>query len=170
MGRKAATKATPEKEANNIAMALFLAALMDGSTVTVSAEQASVDRATVYRWREKDVEFAKAWDEALEAGTDRLEQEALRRARDGVAKPVYQGGKQVGQVQEYSDTLMIFLLKSRRPDKFRDRVSAELTGKDGKDLPAPGPVPAGVLIVPGLMTDTAAWSEMAQRASMRPGE
>lgn len=43
----------------------------------------------------------------------------------------------------------------------------ELTGKDGKDLPA---APAGVLVVPGLMQDTAAWSKQAQAVSLKPGE
>lgn len=162
MGRKAATKATPEKEVNDMAKAVFLAGLIEGSTVTIAAEAAGIDRATAYRWREADNEFGKAWDEALEAGTDRLEQEALRRARDGVTKPVYQGGKEVGQVQEYSDTLMIFLLKGRRPEKFRERVSAELTGAGGKDLP----VPAGVLVVPGLMQDSVAWAQQVQAAKV----
>lgn len=38
----------------------------------------------------------------------------------------------------------------------------ELTGKDGKDLPA---APAGVLVVPGLMTDPGAWAAAAQGAA-----
>ena len=43
----------------------------------------------------------------------------------------------------------------------------ELTGKDGKDLPV---APAGVLVVPGLMQDTAAWAAQAQASSLKPGE
>lgn len=39
----------------------------------------------------------------------------------------------------------------------------ELTGKDGKDLPA---APAGVLVVPGLMADNAAWSQQARATSL----
>lgn len=45
---------------------------------------------------------------------------------------------------------------------FRDRI--EHTGKDGKDLPAA--VPAGVLVVPGLMADTGAWAEAAKKATL----
>lgn len=40
----------------------------------------------------------------------------------------------------------------------------ELTGKDGKDLPV---APAGVLVVPGMMADTAAWAAAAQKASIK---
>ena len=32
-------------------------------------------------------------------------------------------GSQVGTVRRYSDTLLIFLLKGRRPEKFKDRVA-----------------------------------------------
>lgn len=166
MGRKAATKATPEKEVNDIAMMMFLAELADSGTVTAAADIAGINKKTAYRWRDSDKEFAEAWDDALEIGTDGLEREAIRRARDGLTKPVFQGGKRVGEVQEYSDTLLIFMLKARRPDKYRERVSAELTGKGGKDLPA---VPAGVLVVPGLMGDAATWSAVAQEASKLPG-
>ena len=41
-------------------------------------------------------------------------------------------GKQVGTVKRYSDTLLMFLLKGRRPEKFKDRH--ELTGKDGEPV------------------------------------
>jgi hypothetical protein len=71
------------------------------------------------------------WEDAIEAGTDVLEEEAKRRALFGVEKPVFQKGELVGHVQEYSDTLMIFLLKGRNPNKFKERVHAEHTGKDG---------------------------------------
>ncbi len=80
----------------------FLTALAAGHSVMTAAEAAGVARQTVYRWRQEDETFARAWDEAIEAGTDRLEDEALRRAFAG------------------SDTLLIFLLKARRPTKYRD--------------------------------------------------
>jgi hypothetical protein len=64
-------------------------------------------------------------------------------------------------VRKPSDTLMIFLLKARKPATYRERVSMEHTGKDGKDLPA---APAGVLVVPGLVADSAAWSAAVQAA------
>ena len=82
----------------------------------------------------KTVDFAKDWKSAL-AGRNMLEDEAIRRAKDGVReKPVYQGGKLVGHVQEYSDTLLIFLLKGARPEKYRDRVQQELSGPGGQTI------------------------------------
>ena len=55
-------------------------------------------------------------------GGDVLEDEAVRRAKEGVEEPVYQGGKLVGHVQKYSDTLLIFLLKGAKPQKYGDKV------------------------------------------------
>lgn len=57
-----------------------------------------------------------------------MEDEAFRRAVNGTEKPVYQGKELVGHVREYSDTLMIFMLKARRPEKFKDRVASEISG------------------------------------------
>jgi hypothetical protein len=95
-----------------------------------------------YNWRKTDEEFAKEWDMALEEAIDSLEQEAWRRARDGVDDPVIHKGMmtmhvvtdpltgeetvQPLTVKKYSDRLMEVLLKAHRP-KFRDKV--EHSGK-----------------------------------------
>lgn len=109
----------------------FFDALRDGKSVTASAADVGYARRSVYEWREADEEFRKAMDEAVEEGTDRMEDEAHRRAVHGTEKPVYQGGKHVGSVREFSDTLMIFMLKSRRPEKYKDRVANEHSGPGG---------------------------------------
>jgi hypothetical protein len=48
---------------------------------------------------------------------------------DGTLEPVFHQGQEVGQVRKYSDTLLIFLLKGRKPDTYRDNVSVEQKGK-----------------------------------------
>jgi hypothetical protein len=122
------TKRTPEK------MAEFLDALSHTASVTKSCELSGVARTSVYEWRADDEEFRQRWDAALELGTDALEDEAVRRALHGTDKPVYQGGELVGHIREYSDTLTIFMLKARRPEKFKERSAHEFTGKDGAAL------------------------------------
>lgn len=114
--------------------AAFLAVLAKGYSVTAAVETAGLARSTVYAWRESDPDFAKAWAEAEESGTDRLEDVAYQRATEGVLEPVYQGGRLVGEVRKVSDTLAIFLLKGRRPEKFNDKVKAEVTVPDGAAL------------------------------------
>lgn len=112
-GRSIRTPANREK---------FLTALSEGASITSAAKACGSLRQTFYRWRSEDPAFAAEWDEAIEAGTDLLEDEARRRAVDGVEKPIFYQGREVGRMREYSDSLLMFLLKGRRPDKFRDGV------------------------------------------------
>jgi hypothetical protein len=71
--------------------------------------------------------FAAAFRDASIRATEVLEAEAWRRAKEGVAEPVFQGGKQVGVVQRYSDQLLMFMLRARAPEKYRDNVTVTVT-------------------------------------------
>jgi len=108
----------------------FLAALAASGNVSDAARRSHVDRGTVYERRDKDPEFKAAWNEALEAATEALELEARRRAHDGTVKPVfYKGSRCDGDhVREYSDALMMFLLRSLKPLKYRENVKHEHEG------------------------------------------
>ena len=116
----------------------FLAAFAECGTVTHAAEIAGITRRMVQYWKKDDPEFAEAFRIAEEKAADRLEQEARRRAIEGVSEPVYHKGEVVGTIQKYSDTLLIFLLKGARPEKYRERVTQEITGKGG------GPIEASI--------------------------
>jgi hypothetical protein len=116
------SKRTPER------ITAFLEALARTASVTAACEEVAIARRTVYEWRD-DPDFVVAWEAAIEKGTDALEDEAIRRAYHGTDKPVYQGKELVGHIREYSDTLMIFMLKARRPEKFKERTTTEITGK-----------------------------------------
>lgn len=63
-----------------------------------------------------------------------LEDEAVRRANEGIRKAVRYKGKIVGYDTEFSDSLLIFMLKGGKPEKYKDRASFEHTGKDGRPL------------------------------------
>ena len=101
--------------------ARFLKGLRSGLSIAAAADLAGVARRTVYYRRERDDGFATDWDAAIEDGTDRLEDEAYRRALEGIEKPVFYQGKPIGRIRDYSDSLLIFMLKARRGDKFRDQ-------------------------------------------------
>lgn len=91
----------------------FLSALSQHGSKRRAMEQAGVSREQVDRLREADPAFSAAFDAAVEEAADRLEQEARRRAVEGVDRPVYQGGVHVGDVREYSDRLLEVMLKAR---------------------------------------------------------
>lgn len=135
----AATSATRSR-ARRLTLAkrkqLFLVELENRANVSAAARVAGVDRATAYRWRDGDAEFAASWDAAVDVAVDSLEAEAWRRAAVGWDEPVFQKGEQVGEIRRYSDTLMVTLLKGHRPERFKDRSSTELSGPGGAPLAA----------------------------------
>lgn len=93
----------------------FLDGLRMHGIVTRAAKDAGIHRDTAYFERQQDPTFATEWKEALDRGVDMLEDVAKMRAYDG------------------SDTLLIFLLKAHRPEKYRERYdinhSGEITAK-----------------------------------------
>lgn len=99
---------------------VFLEALTEGCNVAEATQKAGVVQSSAYRRRQNDEAFRRAWNEACDIGTRLLEQEAQRRAYRGVEEPVFQKGEIVGHVRKYSDTLLIFLLKARKPEKYRE--------------------------------------------------
>lgn len=123
---------------------LFLKLFAELGTVTGAAGQAGVRPETVRAWRESDPEFARQYEEAAQLAADRLEEEARRRAVEGVlrkrftrtGRPVIDPdtGKQYVEA-EYSDSLLMFLLKARNPARFRDRVQLQHADADGGKLP-----------------------------------
>jgi hypothetical protein len=78
----------------------FLAVLASGYSVTRAAQAVSISRVTAYAWRKADPDFAKAWDDAWESGTDCFE-DVLRE-----------------MAAERNIAAVIFGLKSRRPERY----------------------------------------------------
>lgn len=126
--------------------AAILEALSSSARIDEVCATFNVSRQTLYAVRDMDKEFDADWKKAVDLGSDALEDEAVRRAKDGYLKPVFQGGIEVGHVREYSDSLMMFLLKGRRPEKFRERVSNEHSGPNG------GPIATASAIIPRDLT------------------
>lgn len=124
------TNKAPKKRSRPDWAPRFLEALCETANISAACAAAGVkSRQTVYTRRDSEPDFAVAMAEALEVATDTLELEARRRAKDGCDRPVFHQGIQCGTVREYSDTLMIFLLKAHRPEKFRDRLDLRHSGR-----------------------------------------
>lgn len=108
----------------------FLKALAQYGNVSYAAKYAGVSRGHAYETRNADPGFAVQWSDALDQSADVLEKEAWRRAVQGTKrkKGIYYEGEQIATevITEYSDTLLIFLLKGARPQKFRDNQHLEI--------------------------------------------
>jgi len=107
----------------------FLTTLSITGNVSEAARASKVSRSHAYALKMADPEFATAWMDALETATDLLEAEARHRAVEGVEQPHFHQGQVTGSVRKYSDSLLMFLLKAHRPEKYRDRIA------DAKGMP-----------------------------------
>lgn len=94
----------------------FLAALESEGTVSAACKLAGIDRSTAYRERQRDEDFAVAWSDVEQQVTDALEGKAVALALAGDTR------------------LLEFLLKARRPDRYRDNVKVEHTGTIKHDV------------------------------------
>lgn len=75
-----------------------------GGNVSRAAEALQISRQAIYKWRDTDPAFAEAWEDAIEFGTEHLEEAVYKRA------------------VTISDTLAMFMLKARRPLVYRENL------------------------------------------------
>jgi len=87
-------------------------------SIRVACDEVNISRQTYRHWKTRDADFIEIWEDAFADGTDLIEDEATRRAVNGVSEPVYQGGELVGHKQVYSDRLMELILMGRRPERY----------------------------------------------------
>ena len=102
----------------------FLAEFSRTGNVSWASELAGCSSRSIYNWLKADEAFAAAFREAEKAAVDVLEKAAWGRAVHGVPN-------RFGE-QQFSDVLLMFLLKSRDPKKYAQRTDLVLqNGEDG---------------------------------------
>jgi len=120
-----------------------LAAL--GATDREIADFFGVHEATLYRWQQQYPELCEALKVGKEPADERVVRSLYRRAvgysYDSEKIMQFQGAEvRIPYVEHVppDTTAMIFWLKNRRPDLWRDRVINEHTGKDGGPIETVG--------------------------------
>lgn len=124
------TKCTPRKKTE------FLRRLRECGLVNKSAALCRLSRSVVYQHKRNSPKFAKAWDQAVDEAVDSvLIEEATRRAVRGVRKPLTHQGEftkdadgNINFIREYSDSLLMFLIKGRRPEYRQATLFGKSTG------------------------------------------
>ncbi|MDP2332844.1 MAG: hypothetical protein Q8M19_19325 [Reyranella sp.] len=111
----------PQRGPSATSLKSFLHFLSRSGSVTFAALQSRLDRRTVYRLRANDGQFAAQWDEALNLGIDRLQDDAMQRALNGTERHLWRNGKQVGSVLQYDNKLLQFLLRAHRPEIYSEK-------------------------------------------------
>ena len=101
---------------------MFIGVLENIPNITAVCKLTGINPSNISRARHNDSDFDKAVLEARNQGYDMIEEEARRRAVEGVLEPVYYKGEQVGAVRKYSDRLILELLRAYKPKKFNPGV------------------------------------------------
>ncbi len=107
----------------------FLESFRQHGNITRACRLSTASRSSVYRWKDEDDQFASDFHVAEMEATEHLEEAAYVRAVEGVRRLKFERGEAIldpatGEPyteMECSDTLLIFLLKARAPEKYRER-------------------------------------------------
>ena len=87
--------------------AAFIDALSRVPSVTAACKASGISRTQAYACRDRDEDFAAAWDDAIAQSIDALEAFAYARAIRG------------------SEQLTIFFLKAYKPERFKDSLQVD---------------------------------------------
>lgn len=138
MPHRSATKKTQDY----LKQRAFQMAFKKTLSVRAAAAAAKIETSQHFGWMKGTDQNARnyqaAWRDLQEECAQALEDEAIRRAYEGVKKTLYYKGRpmRTGRGRNarnavevnYSDTLMVMLLKRFRPEQYRERTTTEVTG------------------------------------------
>lgn len=110
----------------------FFNALAEGYGPANAARMAGYSRSSAYNYRKDDKAFSERWNDSLAEYQETLEAEADRRGHDGVTEGIYYQGKRVGDIQKYSDSLLMFRLKKIDPS-YRENFKSNPRDSDDDD-------------------------------------
>lgn len=134
----------------------FLRALSATHSVSEAAKSVGRSRQSAYRLRSrlKGQPFDLAWEVAFHHSFDVLAHAALERALNGVERPVFYKGEQVGSYRRYDESLTLALLRSGtmggNPVFGRLKPMAERHARDFESLLAK--IASGAAVETGALT------------------
>jgi len=110
----------------------FIEALADTASVEAACRIVGRSPASAYRLRRHPLGegFAAAWQAAIDLGIQRIEDYAIDRAVNGVELPVFYHGDAKGTRRVYNDQLVMFMLRSRLPERYCDGGARGLSAVD----------------------------------------
>lgn len=116
---------------------VFLDAYRQTGSLTNAAKVAKIHPGTHMRWRKQHEDYETLYQEAHVEACILLEEEARRRAVEGVRRyKFFQGGQILHPVTrepyyelEYSDTLLCKLLSAHIPERYSNNTNVELKGR-----------------------------------------
>jgi hypothetical protein len=113
---------------------LFIEALAESGCVEEACRRAGMSDSAAYKLRNRPSgrAFRLAWDAALDCALQRIEHAAFGRSLNGVARPVFHKGEQVGEWRHFDERLTMFLLRARRSGRYGRWIDG-MIGPDDED-------------------------------------
>jgi hypothetical protein len=98
----------------------FVEKLADTNSITTACKHVGMSRESVRKLRRhpRGRAFREACDAALDCAYAELEEAAMERSKNGVARPIFYKGEQVGEWRHHDERLTMFLLRFRRRHRF----------------------------------------------------
>lgn len=128
----------------------FLNLLSQTGRVEASARAVGyTSSAFLQKLRREDEDFAAEWELALAAAADHLGDVAIERAENGVLEPVFYKGQVVGHKVNYSDSLLMFILRKLDPS-YRDSAQTSETNLN-----------VGIAVLPMTAANEQDWEKRA---------
>lgn len=112
---------TPERQD------LFIEALAITGIIKDACDVAGIHRNTVAYWIEHDPSFEEKFNEAKEDANDLIRRQIHTRAFGYRKELHYKGVKTGDSIEEYSESLLTLLARSRMPKEFRTNTGIELS-------------------------------------------
>lgn len=133
-------------------MELFLDELSKTGMWELSARRVGLNHRTIRKIRQMDSDFEAMCTDAIAMYVDGIEQEAVRRARDGWEEPVYshKTGARLGTIRKYDSRLMERVLERHIPEYRSNRENTAATV-------------GGVIVVPIAFPSKEAWLEQGSK-------
>jgi hypothetical protein len=122
----------------------FIEKLADCGSISAAAKHVGMSRESVRKLRRRPCgrAFRDACDAALDCGYADIEESAMERSKNGVSRPLFYKGEQVGEWRQFDERLTMFLLRFRRRHRFGPeadglpRPPADVPGVDpGEQMP-----------------------------------
>ena len=107
----------------------FIEVLADTGQVRLAAKAVGMSRENAYKLRRAahGAAFARAWDAAREQAGSFIEDVAFERALEGIEQPVFdEFGQVVATRRVFNDRLLMFLLRSLKPERYARHALASL--------------------------------------------
>ena len=98
----------------------FIEKLAECGSITLACKHVGMSRESLRKLRRHPWarSFRDACDAALDCSYADLEEAAMERSKNGIARPVFYKGEQVGEWRHFDERLTMFLLRFRRRNRF----------------------------------------------------